>query len=166
MTRDHLDGLVRTWRDHFDWRAVQDRLNAWPTTTTTIDGQPVHAIHARSPRPDATPLLLLHGWPSTVADFLTVLGPLIGRFHVVAARVRVLGPTLETGCGLDRHADTLLELMGRCGYERSSSRAGTGAGSSRRTWPAGPRTASRWSKIWGIPRHSSRSWSTERVRDV
>ena len=100
---------------------MQDALNAWPQVVTTIGGQPVHAIHARSPRADATPLLLLHGWPSTVADFLGILPALTERFHVVAPSLPGFGfsgPTLATGWDLDRHADTLLELMSRCGYER------------------------------------------------
>lgn len=121
VTRDHLGELVRCWREDFDWDAVQDRLNAWPQVTTTIGGQPVHAIHARSTHRDATPLLLLHGWPSTVADFLGVLPVLTERFHVVAPSLPGFGfsgPTRETGWDLDRHADTLLELMRRAGYER------------------------------------------------
>ena len=81
----------------------------------------MHAVHARSADPDAVPLLLLHGWPSTVADFLGVLPALTERFHVVAPSLPGFGfsgPTLETGWDLDRHADTLLELMTRCGYGR------------------------------------------------
>jgi pimeloyl-ACP methyl ester carboxylesterase len=120
VPRDHLGELVRFWRDEFDWAAVQERLNAWPQVVTTIGGQPVHAIHARS-HPEAVPLLLLHGWPSTVADFVTVLPALTERFHVVAPSLPGFGfsgATLETGWGLDRHADTLLELMTRAGYER------------------------------------------------
>ncbi|MCD2192759.1 epoxide hydrolase 1 [Actinomycetospora endophytica] len=121
VTRGYLGELVRLWRDEFDWALVRDRLNAWPQVMTTIGGQPVHAVHARSSAPDAVPLLLLHGWPSTVADFLGVLPALTERFHVVAPSLPGFGfsgPTLETGWDLDRHADTLLELMTRCGYER------------------------------------------------
>ncbi len=121
VTGEYLGELVRFWREDFDWRAVEKDLNAWPQVTTTIGGQPVHAVHARSPHPDAMPLLLLHGWPSTPADFLTVLPALTEHFHVVAPSLPGFGfsgPTLETGWDLDRHADTLLELMSRCGYER------------------------------------------------
>jgi pimeloyl-ACP methyl ester carboxylesterase len=121
VTREHLGELLRLWRDEFDWHAAAERLNAWPQVTTTIRGQPVHAIHARSSDPDAIPLLLLHGWPSTVADFLGVLPALTERFHVVAPSLPGFGfsgPTREVGWDLDRHADTLLELMTRCGYER------------------------------------------------
>ncbi|WP_433800600.1 epoxide hydrolase family protein [Actinomycetospora sp. CA-084318] len=121
VERDHLAELVRVWRDEFDWRAVEARLNAWPQVTTTIEGQPVHAVHARSAAPDAVPLLLLHGWPSTVADFLPVLPELVERFHVVAPSLPgsgFSGPTLEVGWDLDRYARTLLELMTRAGYDR------------------------------------------------
>ena len=117
----YLAELVRVWRDEFDWRAVEKQLNAWPQVMTTIDGQPVHAIHARSASPDAVPLLLVHGWPSTVADFLTILPALTRHFHVVAPSVPGFGfsgPTMETGWDLDRHAAAMLELMTRCGYER------------------------------------------------
>jgi hypothetical protein len=111
VTDAFLGDLVRRWREEFEWTTVQDRLNAWPQVITTIGGQPVHAIHARSPQPGATPLLLLHGWPSTVADFLGVLPALTERFHVVAPSLPGFGfsgPTRETGWDLDRHADTLL----------------------------------------------------------
>jgi pimeloyl-ACP methyl ester carboxylesterase len=121
VTAEYLGELVRRWREEFDWHAVQDALNAWPQVLTTIGGQPVHAVHAPSPHPDAIPLLLLHGWPSTVADFLGILPALTERFHVVAPSLPGFGfsgPTLATGWDLDRHADTLLELMSRCGYER------------------------------------------------
>ena len=121
VTVDHLGELVRCWGEEFDWAAVQDALNAWPQVLTTIGGQPVHAIHARSPHPDATPLLLLHGRPSTVADFLPILPALTERFHVVAPSLPGFGfsgPTLRTDWDLDRHAETLLELMRRCGHDR------------------------------------------------
>src|SRR5690606_38885766 len=72
----YLRELAEYWRDGFDWRAQEDRLNAFPQFRTEIDGQNVHFAHVRSPRPDAVPLLLTHGWPSTVADFLEIIGPL------------------------------------------------------------------------------------------
>ncbi|NYD37950.1 epoxide hydrolase family protein [Actinomycetospora corticicola] len=121
VERGYLAELLRVWRDEFDWRAVEKRLNAWPQVTTTIDGQPVHAVHARSDHADAVPLLLLHGWPSTPADFLLVLPALVERFHVVAPSLPgsgLSGPTLEVGWDLDRYARTLLELMSRAGHER------------------------------------------------
>lgn len=121
VERTHLTELARRWRDDLDWRAVEARLNTWPQVITEIEGQPVHAVHARSTNPEAVPLLLLHGWPSTVADFLPVLPALVERFHVVAPSLPGFGfsgPTLELGWDLDRHARTLLELMTRLGHER------------------------------------------------
>src|SRR6478736_82925 len=59
---DYLQTLAKSWACDFDWRTWEARLNAYPQITTTIDGQPVHALHARSDEPSALPLLLLHGW--------------------------------------------------------------------------------------------------------
>jgi len=61
---DYLSELCEYWAADFDWAAAQARLNAWPQITTVIDGQTVHAIHARADHSDALPLLVLHGWPS------------------------------------------------------------------------------------------------------
>src|SRR5215475_11248604 len=68
--------LAETWRTTYDWRAAEARLNAFPQFLTTIDGQTIHFLHVRSPHPDAMPLLLVHGWPGSVAEFLDVIGPL------------------------------------------------------------------------------------------
>ena len=106
-------------------------------TTTTIDGQRVHFLHVRSPEPDATPLILTHGWPSTVADFLDVLGPLTDprahggdpadAFHVVAPSVpgfAFSGPTGERGWNTRRIARAWAELMRRLGYPRYGAQGG------------------------------------------
>ena len=66
VSLEYLQGLVRRWREEYDWRAWEARLNRYPQFTTTIDGQNVHFMHVRSPEADATPLLLTHGWPTTV----------------------------------------------------------------------------------------------------
>src|ERR1043165_805172 len=70
-----LQRLVARWRDGFDWRAREAELNTHPQFTTEIDGQNIHFLHVRSPEPDALPLLLTHGWPGTVAEYLKVIGP-------------------------------------------------------------------------------------------
>lgn len=117
----YLADLARRWRDEFDWRAVEERLNAYDQVLTEIDRQPVHAIHARSDAPDAPALLLLHGWPSTVADFLPIIEPLRRDVHIVAPSLPGFGfsgPTRERGWNVDRHAAALLELMDRLGYDR------------------------------------------------
>ena len=57
------------WRHEYDWRAAEARLNEWPQFTTTIDGANVHFAHIRSPEPDATPLIITHGWPGSIVEF-------------------------------------------------------------------------------------------------
>ena len=88
----YLQRMVEAWRQ-FDWRAQEVRMNAVPNFTTEIDGQTVHFVHVRSAEPEATPLLLLHTYPGSFAEFLDMIGPLTdpvahgGRaedaFHVV-----------------------------------------------------------------------------------
>ncbi|MEV4086602.1 epoxide hydrolase N-terminal domain-containing protein, partial [Nonomuraea fuscirosea] len=90
----YLRDLAGYWADGFDWRAQEARLNAFAQFTTTIDGQPLHFMHVRSPEPDALPLIITHSWPNSVAEFLDVIGPLTDprghgldpgtAFHVVA----------------------------------------------------------------------------------
>jgi len=133
----YLRELAEYWRDGFDWRAQEDRLNAFPQFRTEIDGQNVHFAHVRSPRPDAVPLLLTHGWPSTVADFLEIIGPLSDpaahgapdapAFHVVAPSIpgfAFSGPTREKGWGPPRVARAWAELMRRLGYDRYIAQGG------------------------------------------
>jgi len=72
----YVRGLAEYWRTAFDWRAAEAALNQVPQFTTTIDGQPIHFLHVRSPHPGALPLLLTHGWPSSPVEFLRVIGPL------------------------------------------------------------------------------------------
>ena len=69
-----LQDLAAYWADGFDWRAAEARLNGLDQVVTTIDGQRIHAIHQRSPEPDALPLLISHGWPGSVVEFLKVIG--------------------------------------------------------------------------------------------
>lgn len=93
VTRGYLAELVEYWRTGYDWRAHEARLNAVPQFTADIDGQTIHFLHARSASPAAVPLLLLHGWPSTVADFLPLLpylpAPETGpAFHAIRRRYR------------------------------------------------------------------------------
>jgi pimeloyl-ACP methyl ester carboxylesterase len=131
VARDHLRELVEYWRTGFDWWAVEARLNAHPQFTTSIDGQRVHLLHVRSPRPDAVPLLMTHGWPSTVADLLPVIGPLTDpaaygapdapAFHLVLPSLPgsgFSGPTTEPGWSITRIARAWLELMDRLGHDR------------------------------------------------
>src|SRR3954470_2157558 len=68
--------LADQWLNDFDWRQQEAALNRHPQFRTEIDGQTIHFLHVRSPEPHALPLLLTHGWPSTVAEFLDIIGPL------------------------------------------------------------------------------------------
>ena len=80
----YLRDLVTYWLDGYDWRAEEKRLNELDHFRTTIDGQSIHFVHVRSTRGDALPLLLLHGWPGSIVEFLDVIPRLADDFHVVA----------------------------------------------------------------------------------
>ncbi|MFI7447407.1 epoxide hydrolase family protein [Nonomuraea sp. NPDC049714] len=129
--------LAAYWRDGYDWRAHEAALNAFPQFTTEIDGQNVHFLHVRSPEPDALPLLLTHGWPGSVVEFMNVIGPLTDprahggdpadAFHVVAPSIPGFGfsgPTRERGWDLNRVARAWKELMRRLGYDRYGAQGG------------------------------------------
>ncbi|HET6707199.1 epoxide hydrolase [Amycolatopsis sp.] len=137
VNETYLKDLVDYWQNGFDWRAQEARLNEYPQYTTTIDNQKVHFVHARSPEPDATPLIITHGWPSTTADFRDILGPLTDpeahggdpedAFHVVAPSVpgfAFSGPTGERGWNTRRVARAWAELMQRLGYDRYGAHGG------------------------------------------
>ncbi|TDE09472.1 epoxide hydrolase family protein [Jiangella asiatica] len=123
--------LVKRWRDEYDWREWEEKLNAYPQFTTEIDGQNVHFLHVRSPEPDAFALLLTHGWPGSIVEFLDVIGPLsdprahggdpAAAFHLVIPSIPGFGfsgPTTQAGWGKQRIARAWAELMRRLGYER------------------------------------------------
>jgi pimeloyl-ACP methyl ester carboxylesterase len=128
--------LAEYWRDGYDWRAQEAALNAFPQFTTVIDGQPIHFLHVRSAEPDAVPLLLTHGYPSSVVEFLDVIGPLTepgpDAFHVVVPSLPGFGfstPLSGAGWELARTTDAFAELMTRLGYDRFAAQGGDiGAG--------------------------------------
>src|SRR5919107_4296380 len=138
----YLRGLADHWRTGFDWRAQEARLNALPQFTAQIDGQPIHLLHVRSPEPDALPLLITHGYPSSVVEFLEVAGPLsdprahggdpADAFHLVIPSLPGFGfstPVREPGWDLARTTAAFAELMGRLGYDRYGAHGGDiGAG--------------------------------------
>jgi pimeloyl-ACP methyl ester carboxylesterase len=131
-----VQALAEYWRDGFDWRAQEAAFNAFPQFTTEIDGQTIHFLHVRSPQADAVPLLLTHGYPSSIAEFLDVIGPLTEpgpeAFHVVVPSVPGFGfstPLSGPGWELARTTDALAELMTRLGYHRFAAQGGDiGAG--------------------------------------
>lgn len=133
----YLQDLVAYWRDTYDWRAQEARFNDLPQFTATIDGQQIYFIHVRSPEPAALPLLLLHGWPGSVVEFLDLIGPLTNpaahggdaadAFHVVIPALPGFGfsgPTHEAGWSSERMAAALAELMRRLGYARYGAQGG------------------------------------------
>jgi pimeloyl-ACP methyl ester carboxylesterase len=137
VNKDYLIELVQYWHTGYDWREQEARLNKVPQFTTPIDGQNVHFLHVRSSEPNATPLIITHGWPSTPYDFLDILGPLTDphahggdpadAFHVIAPSVpgfAFSGPTGQTGWGVGRIARAWAELMRRLGYERYGAQGG------------------------------------------
>ena len=130
---DYLRDLCAYWRDGFDWPAAQRRLNTWPQVVTEIDGQRVHAIHARADDPGALPLLVLHGWPGSVAEMLDIIEPLRAgggagdAFHVVCPSLPgygFSGPTTERGWNVARIASAMVALMARLGYARFATLGG------------------------------------------
>jgi len=134
---DYLQRLVRYWLSSYDWRAHEARLNALPQFTTRIDEQTIHFLHVRSPEPDALPLLMTHGWPGSVVEFLRVTGPLTDpraygadpadAFHLVAPSVPGHGysiPLEQPGWDHRRIARAWAELMRRLGYQRYGAQGG------------------------------------------
>jgi hypothetical protein len=76
VQRAELEDLVRYWKGDYDWRKVEARLNALPMFLTEIDGLDIHFIHVRSPHANAMPMIMTHGWPGSVLEFMKVIGPL------------------------------------------------------------------------------------------
>ncbi|HKA92547.1 MAG TPA: epoxide hydrolase [Acidimicrobiia bacterium] len=134
---DYLRELVGYWQEGYDWRAAEARLNEFAQFRTTIDGQSVHFIHARSPHADALPVLIAHGWPGSVVEFLDVIprltdpeahgGEVADAFHVVAPSLPGYGfsePTRTAGWDPWRIARAFIELMARLGYTRYGAQGG------------------------------------------
>lgn len=125
--RSYLAELLDHWRHRYDWRATEARVNAYDQIVTEIDGQRIHALHVRSPRPDALPILITHGWPGSVMEFLDVIDELATDFHLVLPSLpgfTFSGPTTEPGWHPGRIAEAFAELMHRLGYERYGLQGG------------------------------------------
>ncbi len=134
---NYLRQLAEHWRVGYDWRAQEARLNEYPQFTTEIDGQRIHFLHIRSARPDAIPLLITHGYPSSVAEFLSLIELLVNpksgpAFHIVAPSLpgyTFSTPLSRAGWAMGRTARAWVELMRRLGYERYGVHGGDiGAG--------------------------------------
>ena len=133
----YLKGLAEYWATGYDWRAHEARLNEFPQFTTVIDGQTVHFLHVRSAEPAAMPLIITHGWPGSVVEFMNIIGPLTDpashggdpadAFHVVAPSLPGFGfstPLAGPGWDTSRVAQAWAELMPRLGYDRYAAQGG------------------------------------------
>ena len=134
---DYLEGLADYWGAGFDWRAQEARINTFPQFTTEIDGQTIHFLHVKSAEPNATPLLLIHGWPGSFVEFIDLIGPLTDpaahggeasdAFDVVIPSIPGFGfstPLSETGWTHGRIAAVFAALMARLGYDRYGIQGG------------------------------------------
>jgi pimeloyl-ACP methyl ester carboxylesterase len=133
----YLQEFCRYWAEDYQWRVREQGLNRFPQFRTTIDGVGIHFLHVRSPEPDALPVVLTHGWPGSVIEFLDVIGPLTDPLahggeardacHLVVPSLPGYGfsdrPT-TTGWGRERIADAWATLMARLGYERYAAQGG------------------------------------------
>ena len=133
----YLKELAGYWRTGYDWRAAEARLNSYPQFVTEIDGQRIHFLHVRSSRPAAKPLLITHGFPSSVAEFRYLIEPLVNpaggqAFHVIAPSLPGYAfstPLSAAGWAMGRTARAWAGLMRRLGYERYGVHGGDiGAG--------------------------------------
>jgi pimeloyl-ACP methyl ester carboxylesterase len=134
---DRVRDLVAYWHGQYDWRRVESRLNGLGQFRTLIDGLGIHFLHVRSRHAEAMPIVLTHGWPSSVIEFLKVVGPLTDptahggsasdAFHVVIPSLPGFGfsdkPT-ATGWGPPRIARAWHALMTRLGYDRYLAQGG------------------------------------------
>lgn len=132
-----LAELVEHWRSSYDWAAQEESLNELSQFTTEIDGQRIHFVHVRSSRTAAVPLLMLHGYPSSFAEFARMVGDLVEpaegpAFHVVVPSLPGFGfsaPLSSPGWTMGRAAGAFVELMSRLGYEHYGVHGGDiGAG--------------------------------------
>ncbi|MED5412125.1 MAG: epoxide hydrolase [Pseudomonadota bacterium] len=128
---DYMREILGYWQDDFDWREQERQLNQFDQFKTDIDGLSMHFIHQRSNNPDAIPLMIVHGWPGSVSEFIKVIGPLTDpvahggdvsdSFHVIAPSLPGFGfseAPSERGFSPERIALVLADLMERIGYDR------------------------------------------------
>lgn len=137
VRRQTLQPLMSYWAGAYDWRTVEARLNALPMFMTEIDGQDIHFIHVRSRHENALPMILTHGWPGSILEFLDAIAPLTDptahggsaddAFHLVIPSIPGFGfsakPTVP-GWGSDRIGRAWSSLMLRLGYDRYVSQGG------------------------------------------
>jgi epoxide hydrolase len=126
--------LAEYWQNGYDWRAQEAKINQFDQFTTEIDGQQIYFIHQRSPRADAIPLMLIHGWPGSILEFEKLIAPLTHPKDINSPAFDVIipslpgfgysGPTTTRGWGPQRMAKALVVLMDRLGYSRYGIQGG------------------------------------------
>jgi pimeloyl-ACP methyl ester carboxylesterase len=117
----YIRELCRYWAEDYDWSQRQARLNDVPQYKTHLDGLDIHFLHVRSSHPGALPLVMTHGWPGSVVEFLKVIGPLSETFHLVIPSLPGYGFSdrpARNGWTIERIADAWAQLMARLGYDR------------------------------------------------
>jgi pimeloyl-ACP methyl ester carboxylesterase len=132
-----IQEICRYWAEDYDWRRRETLLNRFAQFTTPIDGLDIHFVHARSPHPEAMPLIITHGWPGSIVEFHKVIEPLTNptahggsaddAFHVVCPSLPGFGFSAKpaaTGWGVDRIATAWVQLMARLGYQRYGAQGG------------------------------------------
>ena len=125
------------WLNAYDWRRAEAQMNAHDQFTTEIDGLDIHFLHIRSPHEQALPLVMTHGWPGSIVEFLKVIGPLTrpeahggdaaDAFHLVCPALPgygFSGKPAATGWGVEKIADAWAALMARLGYSRYLAQGG------------------------------------------
>ncbi|MCV7221212.1 epoxide hydrolase family protein [Mycolicibacterium elephantis] len=133
-----LIDVVHYWRTEYNWRAFEERLNRIGQYRTAIDGLGIHFLHRRSARSDAVPLVMTHGWPGSIAEFVHVIDDLADPTDASAPAFHVVAPSLPgfgysdkpatTGWGTGKIAAAWVELMGRLGYEKFLAQGGDWGG--------------------------------------
>jgi microsomal epoxide hydrolase len=122
-----LRSVIDRWADGYDWRRTEAELNGWGSFVTTAAGQRVHLLHVRSANADAIPLVLTHGWPGSIVEFLDALPLLRERFHVVVVSMPgygFSGPTRDRGIDVAKVAASVADVMAQLGYDRYVAQGG------------------------------------------
>ncbi len=138
----YMQEVCKYWQEDYDWRRCEAHLNALPQFITELDGLEIQFSHVRSPHADALPLVMTHGWPGSVCEFMKVIGPLTDptehggqtadAFHVVCPTLPGFGfsgKPVSTGWNIDRIGRAWGQLMATLGYDRYVAQGGDwGAG--------------------------------------
>ena len=134
---ENAKSLINYWEREYDWRRFESELNRFPQFLTAIDGLDIHFIHVKSENANAMPLILTHGWPGSIVEFLKLIGPLTDpvafggnvedSFDVVVPSLPGFGfsqKPAETGWTVSRIATAWVELMKRLGYKNWAAQGG------------------------------------------